>query len=100
MEKPDTRGSQLKTHEADTSTASVRLKGEAVQMKQRKHHRRGPYDPQTITRAVTHIRLEATNAGKLAALNELAQVYLPLCQQYVSSFAPMSRLTSFARLAL
>jgi hypothetical protein len=45
-------------------------------MKQRKHRRRGPYDPQTITRAVTHIRLEAANAGKLDALDDLAQVYL------------------------
>src|SRR5215471_18563747 len=54
-------------------------------MKQRQR-RRGPYDPQTITRAVTHIRLEATNAGKLAALDDLAQVYLALCQQYVTLF--------------
>jgi Putative transposase DNA-binding domain len=60
-------------------------------MKQRKHHRRGPYDPQTITRAVTHIRLEAANAGKLAALDDLAQVYLPLCQQYVTLFCTEER---------
>src|SRR6266852_6052144 len=55
-------------------------------MKQRRHRHSGPYDPQTITKAVTHIRLEATNAGKLAALDDLAQVYLPLCQQYVTLF--------------
>src|SRR6266478_8904603 len=55
-------------------------------MKQRKHRHTGPYDPQTLTRAVTHIRLEAANAGKLAALDDLAQVYLPLCQQYVTLF--------------
>ena len=54
-------------------------------MKQRTRHA-GPYDPQRITRAVTHIRLEAANGGKLAALDELAQVYLPLCQQYVTLF--------------
>ncbi len=60
-------------------------------MKQRKRRRRGPYDPQRITKAVTHIRLEAANAGKLAALDELAQVYLPLCQQYVTLFCTQER---------
>src|SRR5216683_1169217 len=55
-------------------------------MKQRNHRHTGPYDVQTITRAVTHIRLEAANAGKVAALDDLAQVYLPLCQQYVILF--------------
>src|ERR1700730_15227264 len=55
-------------------------------MKQRKRRHTDPYDVQTLTRAVTHIRLEATNAGKLAALDDLAQVYLPLCQQYVTLF--------------
>src|SRR5258708_26768073 len=60
-------------------------------MKQRKRHRRGPYDPQRITRAVTHIRLEAANGGKLAALDELAQVYLALCQQYVTLFCTDER---------
>src|SRR5258708_35763427 len=60
-------------------------------MKQRKRHRRGPYDPQRITRAVTHIRLEAANGGKLAALDELAQVYLALCQQYVTLFCTQER---------
>ena len=60
-------------------------------MKQRKRHRTGPYDPQRITKAVTHIRLEAANGGKLAALDELAQVYLPLCQQYVTLFCTEER---------
>src|SRR5215469_9019147 len=60
-------------------------------MKQRKRRRTGPYDPQTITRAVTHIRLEATNAGKLTALDDLAQVYLALCQQYVTLFCTQER---------
>ena len=55
-------------------------------MKQRNHHHTGQDEPQTITKAVTHIRLEAANAGKLAALDDLAQVYLPLCQQYVTLF--------------
>src|SRR6266581_5231612 len=55
-------------------------------MKQRKHHPKRQDEPQTITRAVTHIRLEVANAGKLAALDGLAQVYLPLCQYYVTLF--------------
>src|SRR5712692_3995370 len=55
-------------------------------MKQRNHRYTGQDEPQTITKAVTHIRLEATNAGKLAALDDLAQVYLQLCQQYVTLF--------------
>lgn len=55
-------------------------------MKQRPHRHRGQDEPQTITKAVTHIRLEAVNAGKLVALDDLAQVYLPLCQQYVTLF--------------
>src|SRR5713226_3312896 len=60
-------------------------------MKQRNHRHPGPYEPQTITRAVTHIRLEAANAGKLAALDDLAQVYLVLCQQYVTLFCTDER---------
>src|SRR5215469_3715870 len=60
-------------------------------MKQRQRRRRGPYDPQPITKAVTHIQLEAANGGKLAALDELAQVYLPLCQQYVTLFCTQER---------
>src|SRR5260221_14589433 len=59
-------------------------------MKQRPRQK-GPYDPQRITRAVTHIRLEAANGGKLAALDELAQVYLALCQQYVTLFCTQER---------
>jgi hypothetical protein len=60
-------------------------------MKQRQRHHTGPYDPQTITKAVTHIRLEAANAGKLTALDDLAQVYLALCQQYVTLFCTQER---------
>src|SRR5258708_21754809 len=55
-------------------------------MKERNKRRTDPYEPQTLTRAVTHIRLEATNAGKLTTLDDLAQVYLALCQQYVTLF--------------
>jgi len=51
-------------------------------MRQRSQRQR----KQTITRAVTHIRLEEVNGGKLAALDALAPVYLALCQQYVTLF--------------
>ena len=43
-------------------------------------------EPQVVTRAVTHIRLVEVNPGKLAALDELAPIYLALCQQYVDLF--------------
>ena len=69
-------------------------------MRQRKHHHRGQDVPQTITKAVTHIRLEAVNAGKLAALDSLAQVYLSLCQQYVTLFCTEEHPTSSAPLCL
>src|SRR2546430_8463037 len=42
--------------------------------------------PQTVTKAVSHIRLIEVNPGKLAALDALAPVYLALCQQYVTLF--------------
>src|SRR6266700_1253184 len=55
-------------------------------MKQPNHRHAEPNEPQTLTKAVTHIRLEGINAGKLAALDALAPVYLALCQQYVTLF--------------
>jgi Putative transposase DNA-binding domain len=55
-------------------------------MKQRKRHPTGQSRSQTLTRAVTHIQLDAVNTGKLIALDDLAQVYLPLCQQYLTLF--------------
>ena len=56
-------------------------------MKQ-KHQRKRPKsgEPQRITKAITHIRLLEANAGKLAALDTLAPVYLALCQHYVTLF--------------
>ena len=60
-------------------------------MRQRKHRHTGPYEPQTLTRAVTHIRLIEVNPGKLTALDDLAQVYLALCQQYVTLFCSEER---------
>ncbi len=52
----------------------------------RKKKRAIPGEPQRITRTLTHIRLIEVNPGKLAALDELAPVYLALCQQYVTLF--------------
>lgn len=52
-------------------------------------------EPQTITKAVTHIRLEVVNAGKLIALDQLAEVYLALCQQYTTLFCTDERPDSF-----
>src|SRR5437660_6054919 len=54
-------------------------------MKQRRRYQRQG-TPQRITKAVTHIRLIEANPGKLAALDQLAPVYLALCQQYVTFF--------------
>jgi hypothetical protein len=39
-----------------------------------------------LTRAITHIRLSDTNAGKMAQLDALADAYMTLCQQYVTAF--------------
>jgi hypothetical protein len=54
-------------------------------MKQRQRYQRQG-TPQRITKAVTHIQLIEVNPGKLAALNQLAPVYLALCQRYVTLF--------------
>lgn len=61
---------------------SMQHKQAARKDKKQKH----ATDPRTITRAVTHIRLTEVNAGKLAALDALAPVYLALTQQYVTFF--------------
>ncbi len=52
--------------------------------KRKKRTKKG--EPQTITKAITHIGLEATNQGKLTALDALAEVYLELTQQYTTLF--------------
>jgi transposase len=41
---------------------------------------------QTLTHAVTHIRLIEANPGKLDALDQLIMVFTALCQQYVTLF--------------
>src|SRR2546428_6363305 len=65
--------------------SSTRTARGATSMKQRKT-RKSQGNPQRITKAVTHIRLIEVNPGKLAALDQLAPVYLALCQQYVTVF--------------
>lgn len=52
--------------------------------KRKKRAKKG--EPQIITKAVTHIGLEAPNPGKLTALDQLSEVYLGLTQQYVTLF--------------
>ena len=51
--------------------------------KQRKHKKK---TKQTLTHAVTHIRLIEANPGKLDALDQLVVVFQALCQQYVTLF--------------
>ncbi len=51
-----------------------------------KKRKRKQKTKQTITRALTHIRLIEANPGKLRALDQLVSVYLMLCQQYVRLF--------------
>ena len=55
-----------------------------MRKQRRKRAKKG--EPQRITKAVTHIRLTETNPGKLATLDQLAHVFLPLVQQYVTLF--------------
>ncbi len=64
-------------------------------MKQKRQRGKKTVQPQTITKAVTHIRLLETNPGKLAALDGLAMVYLALCQQYVTCFCTQEQPDGF-----
>ena len=61
-------------------------KPEKATEQEKKKRKRKRLAKQTITRAVTHIRLLEANPGKLAALDALMAVYLPLCQQYTTLF--------------
>jgi hypothetical protein len=54
-------------------------------MKQRQRYQ-SEDKPQRVTKAVTHIRLSEANPRKLAALDQLAPVFLSLCQHYVTFF--------------
>jgi hypothetical protein len=55
-------------------------------MQQKRQRGKKTVQRQTVTQAVTHIRLIEANPGKLAALDALAPIYLSLCQQYVTVF--------------
>ena len=55
-------------------------------MRKQRKQRAKKGEPPIITKAVTHIRLDAANPGKLAALDQLAQVFMALTQQYVTLF--------------
>jgi len=56
------------------------------QAKRKRRRAKSGSEPYIVTRALTHIHLLDANAGKLAALDALAPVYLSLCQQYVTLF--------------
>jgi len=49
-----------------------------------------PKETYTITQAITHIPLDLVNESKLIQLNAVAEVYLALCQKYVSYFCTES----------
>jgi hypothetical protein len=64
----------------------VSQKPEKAIGEQKKKRQRKKRTKQTITRAVTHIRLIEANPGKLDAPDALMTVYLPLCQHYTTLF--------------
>ena len=61
-------------------------KPEKATEQDKKKRKRKKKTKQTLTHAVTHLRLIEANPGKLAALDQMMAVYLPLCQQYVTWF--------------
>src|SRR5437660_441809 len=70
---------------------SMSRKPEKTPEQDKQKRKRKKKTKQTITRAVTPIRLIEANVGKLAALDQLMAVYLPLCQQYVTWFSRAER---------
>src|SRR6266478_3083197 len=64
----------------------VSQKPEKATEQDKKKRKRKKKTKQTLTHAVTHLRLIEANPGKLAALDQMMAVYLPLCQQYVTWF--------------
>ena len=64
----------------------VSQKPQKASEEEKKKRKRKKKSKQTITRAVTHIRLLEANAGKLSTLDALMTVYLELCQQYTTLF--------------
>jgi len=64
----------------------VSRKPEKATAEEKKQRQRKKKTKQTLTRAVTHIRLIEANPGKLDALDHLMVVYLALTQEYVTLF--------------
>ena len=64
----------------------MRKTPEQATEEEKKKRKRKKKTKQTITRAVTHIRLIEANPGKLDALDHLVVAYLALTQQYVTLF--------------
>jgi hypothetical protein len=64
----------------------VRKTPERAAEAEKKKRKRKTKTKQTITRAVTHIRLIEANPGKLDALDHLVVAYLALTQRYVTLF--------------
>ena len=65
---------------------SVRKTPDKATEEEKKKRKRKKKTKQTITRAVTHLRLIEANPGKLDALDHLVVAYLALTQQYVTLF--------------
>src|SRR5712692_1099395 len=65
---------------------TVSQKPQPQRDEEKKKRKRKKKSKQTITRAVTHIRLSEANPGKLDALDQLVVVFAALCQQYVTLF--------------
>src|SRR5215469_2231738 len=81
---PAERITAVQTLEKKRSRREDQALSRKAMKKPKKRAKQG--EPQTITKAVTHIRLEATNAGKLTTLDAVASVYLYLKQQYTTLF--------------
>ncbi len=83
VDEPHARRNKCRLHCSRTDLW-VSQKPQKAPGKDKKQRKRKKKSQQTLTRAVTHIRLSEANPGKLEALDQLIAVYLPLCQQYVS----------------
>ena len=64
----------------------VSQKPRSATSQDKKQRKRKKKTKQTLTHAVTHIRLSEANPGKLDALDQLVVVFQVLCQQYVTLF--------------
>jgi transposase len=64
----------------------VSHKPEKTTSEEKKKRKRKKKTKQTITRALTPIRLIEVNPGKLEALDQMMEIYLLLCQQYTTLF--------------